>query len=72
MAALEMQTFQHWFDLSTKETPCQLVLEISIQYNNDLEDYDGYKTSINFAKTSGKYRYTFNGKIYKKIMTTMI
>jgi hypothetical protein len=30
--------------------------------NYDLVNYDGFKTALNFAKTSGKYRYLFSGK----------
>jgi hypothetical protein len=30
--------------------------------NNGLENYDGFKTQLNFAKTSGRYRYLFSGK----------
>lgn len=30
--------------------------------NNGLENYDGFKTQLSFAKTSGKYRYAFSGK----------
>lgn len=30
--------------------------------NNGLENYDGFKTQLSFAKTSGKYRYLFSGK----------
>jgi hypothetical protein len=30
--------------------------------HHDLINYDGFKTALNFAKTSGKYRYLFSGK----------
>lgn len=30
--------------------------------NYGLENYDGFKTQLSFAKTSGKYRYMFTGK----------
>jgi hypothetical protein len=35
--------------------------------NNGLENYDGFKTQLSFAKTSGKYRYMFSGKYLSKL-----
>ncbi len=65
------------FDLNTKANTYKLsgdfkyssVTDDDIKYipiydlvNYDLVNYDGFKTALNFAKTSGKYRYLFSGK----------
>lgn len=50
------------FDLNTKTNTYNLYGDIKYSSINTLEDYTGYKTSLNFAKTSGKYRYLFSGK----------
>jgi len=59
------------FDLNTKANTYNLYGDFkfsSIKDNNvkystfNLENYDGYKTAINFAKTSGKFRYLFTAK----------
>jgi len=65
------------FDLNTKENSYNLSGDFKYsniktnpagdfsnyyQYINKTTDYDGFKTSLNFEKTSGKYRYSVFGK----------
>ncbi|MBA4277741.1 DUF5916 domain-containing protein [Flavobacterium sp.] len=50
------------FDLNTKANTYNLYGDFKYSAINDLEDYDGYKTALNFAKTSGRYRYLFSAK----------
>ncbi|MDI5886587.1 DUF5916 domain-containing protein [Flavobacterium yafengii] len=50
------------FDLNTKENTYNLYGDFKYSSINTVEDYDGFKTEIGFAKTSGKYRYGFSGK----------
>ncbi len=50
------------FDLNTKANTYNLYGDFKFSAINDVEDYNGYKTALNFAKTSGKYRYLFSGK----------
>lgn len=60
------------FDLNTKANTYKLSGDFKYNtvkdndfytlLNNGLENYDGFKTQLNFAKTSGKYRYLFSGK----------
>lgn len=60
------------FDLNTKANTYKLSgdFKYSTVKNSDpiygsnygLENYDGFKTQLNFAKTRGKYRYMFSGK----------
>lgn len=50
------------FDLNTKANTYNLSGDFKYSTINDITDYDGFKTSLNFAKTSGKYRYLFTGK----------
>ena len=50
------------FDLNTKENNYNLYGDFKYSQINTLEDYSGYKTSLNFEKTSGRYRYLFSGK----------
>lgn len=54
------------FDLSTKANSYNLYGDLKYSTVNDIEDYDGIKTSLNFAKTSGKYRYFLSGKYISK------
>jgi hypothetical protein len=51
------------FDLSTKANSYNLYGDFKYSSINAIEDYNGFKTSLNFAKTSGKYRYS-SRKIY--------
>ncbi|MBC7438385.1 MAG: carbohydrate binding family 9 domain-containing protein, partial [Flavobacterium sp.] len=60
------------FDLNTKANTYKLSGDFKYStvkdndfytlLNNGLENYDGFKTQLNFAKTSGKYRYLLSGK----------
>jgi hypothetical protein len=64
------------FDLNTKANTYKLsgdfkynTVKDNVFYsllNNGLENYDGFKTQLSFAKTSGKYRYMFSGKYLSK------
>nr|WP_314896312.1 DUF5916 domain-containing protein [uncultured Flavobacterium sp.] len=54
------------FDLSTKENTYNLYGDFKYSSINTIEDYDGFKTSLNFEKTSGKYRYILSGKYLSK------
>jgi len=54
------------FDLNTKANSYNLSGDFRYSTINDTEDYDGFKTSLNFAKTSGKYRYLLTGKYTSK------
>jgi hypothetical protein len=50
------------FDLNTKANTYNLYGDLKYSSINTIEDYNGFKTSLNFAKTSGKYRYLLSGK----------
>ena len=50
------------FDLNTKANTYNLYGDFKYSDVRDLTNYTGYKTSLNFAKTSGRYRYLFSGK----------
>ncbi|RTY93077.1 hydrolase [Flavobacterium sp. RSP46] len=50
------------FDLNTKANTYSLYGDFKYSSIKTTEDYDGFKTEIGFAKTSGKYRYGFSGK----------
>ncbi|MFE3866897.1 DUF5916 domain-containing protein [Flavobacterium sp. LS2P90] len=50
------------FDLNTKANMYNLYGDFKYSSINTTEDYTGFKTSLNFAKTSGKYRYYLSGK----------
>ncbi|WP_281297368.1 DUF5916 domain-containing protein [Flavobacterium limnophilum] len=50
------------FDLNTKSNTYNLFGDFKYSYINEEEDYDGFKTALNFAKTSGKFRYLFSTK----------
>ena len=64
------------FDLNTKSNTYNLYgdFKYSTIKNSNINDgsifglanYDGFKTALNFAKTSGKYRYLFSGKYLSK------
>jgi hypothetical protein len=54
------------FDLSTKANSYNLYGDFKYSAINDVEDYNGFKSSLNFAKTSGKYRYAFSGRYTSK------
>lgn len=50
------------FDLNTKANTYNLYGDFKYSNINTTQDYTGFKTSLNFAKTSGKYRYLLSGK----------
>ncbi|WP_317045859.1 DUF5916 domain-containing protein [Flavobacterium pallidum] len=50
------------FDLNTKENSYNLSGDFKYSSITSDGNYDGFKTSLNFEKTSGKYRYTLFGK----------
>lgn len=50
------------FDLNTKANTYKLSGDFKYSNINDVEDYDGFKTALNFAKTSGRHRYLFSAK----------
>lgn len=50
------------FDLNTKANTYSLFGDFKYSSINTTEDYTGFKTSLNFAKTSGKYRYNLSAK----------
>ena len=54
------------FDLSTKANTYNLYGDFKYSSINDVVDYNGFKTALNFAKTSGRYRYLFSGKYISK------
>jgi hypothetical protein len=58
------------FDLS-KQIHITYMVILNTVYNA-IEDYNGFKTSLNFIKTSGKYRYSSPEDIPPETMTTMI
>ncbi len=54
------------FDLNTKSNSYNLYGDFKYSSINDIEDYNGIKTELGFAKTSGQYRYEFAGKYLSK------
>ncbi|WP_291123495.1 DUF5916 domain-containing protein, partial [Flavobacterium sp. UBA6046] len=54
------------FNLNTKANTYNLYGDFKYSDVNGVENYNGYKTSLNFAKTSGRYRYLFSGKYISK------
>lgn len=50
------------FDLNTKANTYNLFGDFKYSSITGIQDYNGFKTALNFAKTSGKYRYLFSGK----------
>ena len=54
------------FDLNTKTNTYNIYGDFKYSSVKDLEDYNGFKTALNFAKTSGRYRYLFSGKYISK------
>ena len=50
------------FDLNTKSNTYNLYGDFKYSAINTVQDYDGFKTSLNFAKTSGRYRYILSAK----------
>lgn len=54
------------FDLNTKANTYNLSGDLKYSSINVIKDYNGFKTYLNFAKTSGKYRYALTGKYTSK------
>lgn len=57
------------FDLNTKKNTYKLNGDFKYSYINEyqsLDDRKGINTSLNFAETSGKYRYSFGGQYISK------
>lgn len=54
------------FDLNTKKNSYSLNGDFKYSSINTYEDYNGYKTALNFEKTSGKIRYEISGKYISK------
>lgn len=50
------------FDLNTKKNSYSLNGDFKYSNVNTFEDYEGFKTALNFDKTSGKIRYEISGK----------
>ena len=50
------------FDLNTKKNSYSLNGDFKYSTINTYEDYNGYKTALNFEKTSGKIRFEVSGK----------
>ncbi|MBC5838901.1 DUF5916 domain-containing protein [Flavobacterium muglaense] len=54
------------WDLNTKKNTYNLSGNFKYSSINAIEDKTGYSTSLNFAETSGKYRYSFGGDLVTK------
>lgn len=54
------------FNLNTKVNSYNLSGDFKYSKIYDTENYDGFKTYLTFAKTSGKYRYILTGKYLSK------
>ena len=54
------------FDLNTKANTYNLFGDFKYSDIKDITNYTGYKTSIRFGKTSGRYRYSVSGKYISK------
>ncbi|MBP6181130.1 MAG: carbohydrate binding family 9 domain-containing protein [Flavobacterium sp.] len=54
------------FDLNTKSNSYNLYGDFKYSSINTIDDYNGFKTALNFEKTSGKYRYILSGKYLSK------
>ncbi|TRX39666.1 DUF5916 domain-containing protein [Flavobacterium restrictum] len=54
------------FDLNTKANTYNLSGDFKYSAINDIESTNGFKTALNFKKTSGRYRYLFSGKYISK------
>lgn len=50
------------FDLNTKKNTYNLYGDFKYSAINTFQDYNGFKTELNFRKTYGKYRYLLSGK----------
>lgn len=55
------------WDLNTKANTYKLTGDFKYSYINDItENYDGFKSTLNFMKTHGKYRYDLMANYYSK------
>ena len=54
------------FDLNTKANTYNLFGDFKYSDVKDMTNYTGYKTSLRFGKTSGRYRYSISGKYISK------
>lgn len=57
------------FDLNTKKNTYKLSGDFKYSYINEfknLDDKKGFNSSLNFAETTGKYRYSFGGQYISK------
>lgn len=54
------------WDLNTKKNTYNLSGDFKYSYKNDAENKQGINSQLNFAETSGKYRYGFGGTIVTK------
>lgn len=54
------------FDLNTKANTYNLFGDFKYSDVKDITNYTGYKTSLRFGKTSGRYRYSISGKYISK------
>lgn len=54
------------FDLNTKGNDYNLYGDFKYSTIKSVSDYNGYKTELGLAKTSGRYRYEFSGKYVSK------
>lgn len=54
------------FDLNTKKNTYNLSGDIKMSSIYDIENKSGYNTSLNFAETSGKIRYSIGGNFVSK------
>jgi hypothetical protein len=54
------------FDLNTKANTYNLFGDFKFSDVKDISNYTGYKTSLRFGKTSGRYRYSVSGKYISK------
>ncbi|MET0759167.1 MAG: DUF5916 domain-containing protein [Flavobacterium sp.] len=54
------------WDLNTKKNTYNLSGNLKYSYVNAIEDKKGISSTLNFAETSGKYRYSFGGDLVTK------
>ncbi|UQD55084.1 DUF5916 domain-containing protein [Flavobacterium sp. K5-23] len=54
------------WDLNTLKNTYNLSGNLKYSYINDIEDKKGTSSSLNFAETSGKYRYSLGGELVTK------
>ncbi|TRX39667.1 DUF5916 domain-containing protein [Flavobacterium restrictum] len=54
------------WDLNTKKNTYNLAGDFKYSYVTDVESKKGIATTLNFAETTGKYRYSFGGDLYTK------